>query len=202
MGGERAVALADGRFVIVSPPQGEPRRRPTHGGRLPSAVGDKQGRELMATSVPILSVRRPRRATARVLDVGVWLDGFEERRPGVLGGWIEAAGTMVGLEICARWIGARGGRWSKRPGCRWSSGRYGLGWTSARTAFETIDGGMTWRSVDVPQPLKPPREVESRACGPIGCGTAAGWIRIGWGGETESDPGIALPPPPTRPRDR
>ncbi len=30
----------------------------------------------------------------RVLREGVWMDGFEERRPGVLGGWIDAAGTF------------------------------------------------------------------------------------------------------------
>jgi hypothetical protein len=197
VGGERAVGLADGRFVIVSPPQGN-----LDAARL--TVVDSlttQKRKNGATSVPIVfpSPTGPdAAATARVLDVGVWLDGFEERRPGVLGGWIEAAGMMVGVEIALDGS-ARLGRLVKEAGVPMVSGRYGLGWTAARTAFETTDGGMTWLAIDVPQPLKPPREVESRGCGPIGC-TAAGWIRIGWGDETQSDAGHAPPLPVTRPR--
>ena len=75
------------------------------------------------------------------------------------------------------------------------SGRYGLGWTASHGGFETTNGGMTWAAVAVPEPIKPLREVTSRACGPVGC-SAAGWLRIGWG-----NPLVVQSPsaPPSRP---
>ena len=126
-----------------------------------------------------------------MLDVGVWLDGFEERRAGVLGGWIEAGGSIVGIEIALDGA-ARFGPLVREAGLPMVSGRYGLGWTTSHIGFETTDGGMTWKSIDVPEPMTPPRAVLSRACGPIGC-TAAGWLRIGWGKPRGE------PPPPAPP---
>ena len=68
------------------------------------------------------------------------------------------------------------------------SGRYGLCWAASRHGTETTDGGMTWKDVDLPEPLRPARAVEERACGPVGC-LAAGWMRVGWGQEEASAPG-------------
>src|SRR5205085_9683476 len=76
------------------------------------------------------------------------------------------------------------------------SGRYGLGWTGSRRGYETLDGGMTWAPLDVPEPIAQPRLIASRACGPIGC-SAAGWLRVGWGPARRAPP--PDPPPPATP---
>ncbi len=180
--GERVVVLADGRIVVVSPPQafGAPARL---------TVLDK-GR---ATTVPI-TFPRVTSDVARVLRLGLWLDGFEERRPGVVGGWIEAGGVMLGIEIALDGQ-ATPGQFIRDAGMPFVSGRYGLGWTASRRGYETTDGGMTWTPIDVPDPLVPAAKVDRRACGPIGC-LAHGWIRVGWGEPTRPPP--PPPPPPHR----
>jgi hypothetical protein len=185
IGEERVAALADGRFAIVSPPKGFPDT-----GRLTIVA---KGR---ATSVPLaFSERAPDPVAAKVLAVGVWLDGVEERRPGVLGGWIEASGTMLGFELGLDGKVLLGAVVRGEHSLPMVSGRYGLGWSAVHTGFETTDGGMTWSLVPVPDPLRPPRAIASRACGPVGC-SAAGWLRIGWGaGEKE----LERPPRPPAP---
>jgi hypothetical protein len=183
IGGERVAVLADGRFVIVSPPQGDlaaARITVLEGGRAVSAP----------IQFPPLGAD-----VVRVLKLGVWLDGMEERRPGVLGGWIEAGGAMLGVEVALDGH-ARVGDFVRDAGAPMVSGRYGLGWTASRRGYETLDGGMTWTPFDVPEPIAPPRMIASRACGPIGC-SAAGWLRIGWGPLIEAPP--EGPPPALRP---
>ncbi len=174
VGGERVVVLADGRVVIVSPPQGN-----LAAARVTILEGERaRGVPLafspLAKSGPPMSVD-----VQRVLDVGVWLDGFEERRPGVVGGWIEAAGTMLGVEVDLEGH-VRFGQYVRDAGKTMVSGRYGLGWTPSLLGLETTDGGMTWTPIAVPAPIAVGRAVASRACGPIGC-SAAGWLKIGWG---------------------
>ncbi len=180
VGGERVIVLADGKIAVVSPPQG-----PSGPARL--TLLDK-GRP---TTLPIVFPSVPA-DVARVLRLGVWLDGFEERKPGVIGGWIEAGGAMLGVEI-----GLDGkavtGQFVRDAGMPFVSGRYGFGWTPSRRGFETTDGGMTWTSLELPEPLVPIGKVERRACGPVGC-LAAGWLRVGWG-ETKKAPVPAAPPP-------
>jgi len=180
VGGERVIVLADGKLAVVSPPQGQ-----TGPARL--TLLDK-GR---ATTLPIVfpSVTAD---IARVLRLGVWLDGFEERKPGVVGGWIEAGGAMLGVEIALDGK-ATAGQFVRDAGMPFVSGRYGFGWTPSRRGFETTDGGMTWKSLELPEPLVPLGKVERRACGPIGC-LAAGWLRVGWG-ETKKPPVPPAPPP-------
>jgi hypothetical protein len=124
------------------------------------------------------------------------MDGFEERRPGVVGGWIEAAGSIVGIEIAAAGE-ARVGEYIRDAGGPVASGRWAFGWTASRRGFETTDGGMTWaKEIPLPDPIASGRAVRERACGPIGC-IAAGWLRVGWGVADREPP--AEPPPPTPP---
>lgn len=130
--------------------------------------------------------------TERVLRLGTWLAGFEERRAGVLGGWVEGDGSVVGIEIE---VGgqARAGEYIRDAGGPVVSGRWALGWTASRGGFESTDGGMTWtKELSLPAPLAEPRARTRRACGPIGC-VAAGWLRIGWGGREKQS--IAPPNP-------
>ncbi|MDB4935188.1 MAG: hypothetical protein JWP87_2160 [Labilithrix sp.] len=180
VGGERVIVLGDGKLAVVSPPQGQ-----TAPARI--TLLDK-GR---ATTLPVV-FPKVSADIARVLRLGVWLDGFEERKPGVIGGWIEAGGAMLGIEIALDGK-ATPGQFIRDAGMPFVSGRYGFGWTQSRRGFETTDGGMTWTSLELPEPLVPVSKVDRRACGPIGC-LAAGWLRVGWG-EAKKPPTPPAPPP-------
>lgn len=166
-GPERVVALANGDIAVLSP----------------STSDDEPSRLTLVTTGG--TVTRPvvfeggSKDVAFALKHGVWLDGVEERRPGVLGAWIEAGGSMLGVEI-DREGKAKTGEFVRDTGLTFVSGRFGLGWSKARESYETTDGGMTWQRVRLPDPLVPASQVDERACGPVGC-IAAGWIRVGWG---------------------
>ncbi|MBX3233825.1 MAG: hypothetical protein KIT84_08840 [Labilithrix sp.] len=179
VGGERVVVLSDGRIVVVSPPQGI-------GAPARLTILDKGKATTAAVTFPKLTVEK-----ARVLRLGLWLDGFEERRPNVVGGWIEAGGVLMGLEIALDGK-AEPGQFLRDAGVPFVSGKYGLGWTQSRRGYETIDGGMTWTPIDLPDPLLPTSKVERRACGPIGC-IAHGWLRVGWGEQKREAPPSAPP---------
>jgi hypothetical protein len=179
MGDERVVVLTDGRIAIVSPPHGDL-------GAARLTVLD----HARSTTVPIVFASVPPEVTS-ALRLGVWLDGMEERRPGVIGGWAEVAGTMLGFEIGLDGK-ATTGVFIRDAGAPMVSGRYGLGWSASRRGYETTDGGMTWTPIDVPEPIVVDQGVHVRACGPIGC-TAKGWLRVGWG--APANPSLSPPPP-------
>ncbi len=183
----RLVVLSDGRVAVVRPPRGGD----LESARLTLLDGAR------ATDVEI-AWPQLRPEVARVLRLGTWMDGFEERRPGVLGGWVDGGGTVVGLEVRADGV-VRVGEYIRDAGAPLVSGRWGLGWTASRRGFETTDGGMTWKKdIEVPEPIAPARSVRERACGPVGC-IAAGWLRVGWGA-AESTPPAEVPVRSPRPR--
>jgi hypothetical protein len=178
---DRVVVLGDGRVVVLTPPHGD------------LMTAELSILEPSGARVVPLRFARLGLDTRRVLTAGAWIDGFEERRSGVLGGWVEAAGTMLGVEVQLDGE-ARAGELVRDAGTPMVSGRYGLGWTASRRGYATTNGGMTWTPLDVPEPL--PTAVTSRACGPIGC-SAAGWLRIGWGevrASVQDDPTRARAP--------
>jgi hypothetical protein len=176
--GRRLLVFDDGRIAVLYPPA---RNVPT--GKSPASY---RAAYLRFLDPPGLGAGEPVRELDfgeitpeidRELRSGVWLDGFEERTPGVAGGWVEASGAMLGVEV-SEGGQVHVGEYIRDAGSPIVSGRYGLGWGAAHRGYETTDGGMTWTTIDVPRPLSPaPGE---RACGPVGC-TAAGWVRLGWG---------------------
>ncbi|HEY8040465.1 MAG TPA: hypothetical protein VIF15_11755, partial [Polyangiaceae bacterium] len=176
----RLVVLSDGRVALVRPP----RAADLSTARLTLTDGTH------SSHVPI-ELPPLRADVTRALRLGVWMDGFEERRPGVLGGWIDAAGSVVGVEIATDGK-ATVGEHIHLGGESFVSGRWGLGWTSSRRGLETTDGGMTWKAFDVPDTIASGRSVHARACGPVGC-LAAGWMRVGWGAP---EPTPSVDPPP------
>ncbi len=186
----RIVALSDGRLAILWPADGQ--GRPA---RLTIVDADDR------TSVDV-SLRFPaaRGEALRAVTLGTWLEGFEERRPGVAGGWVDAAGSVVGVEVT---VGGdvRVGEYIRDAGSPIAAGRWALGWTASRQGFESTDGGMTWaKDIVLPDRISQSSTGAAgpdvaRSCGPLGC-VAAGWLRIGWGATRE--PAIAAPPAPAR----
>ncbi len=167
VGAERVTLLGDGSLAVLSPPRGD-----LSTARL--TILDDKGK---ATTRAIAFSVSPE--AERVLKAGIWLEGFEERIPGTLSGWVEAGGTMLGLSIDVSGR-ATVGKFVRDAGATVVSGRYGLGWAASKRGYETIDGGMTWTDVDVPEPTGNLRLTTTRACGPVGC-MNAGWLRVGWG---------------------
>jgi hypothetical protein len=189
--GERVAVLSDGRLAVVSPPHGD-----LATARL--TVIDHGKAATHAIAFPPLAPD-----VLRVLKSGLWLDGLEERKPGTLSGWVDGGGSILGVEIQLDGR-AKHGAWIRDAGSPIVSGRYGLGWSPSRRGYETIDGGMTWTPLDLPEPIAaqkptapafgalsastspeaapaPPVVLApTRGCGPVGC-VAAGWMRVGWG---------------------
>lgn len=182
----RLVALHDGRVALVRPPRGGDLST----ARLTLTDGTR------SSHVP-LAFPELHADVGRLLRTGTWLDGFEERRPGVLGGWVDGAGTIIGVEISLDGQ-VRVGEYVRDVGDPFVAGRFAFGWTASRRGFESIDGGMTWtKDLELPDPIASSRGVDERACGPVGC-LAAGWMRIGWG-PAPTPPSPPEPPPRMRP---
>jgi hypothetical protein len=183
----RLVVLHDGRVALVRPPRGDDLST----ARITVTDGER------STHVPIV-MPAIRADVTRALRVGLWMDGFEERRDGVLGGWVDAGGSVVGIEIGIDGQAAVG-TYIRAASDVFVSGRWGLGWTASRRGTETIDGGMTWKDFDVPEPIVPARATHERACGPVGC-LAAGWMRVGWGEPEKVEPKVLRAPSRVAPR--
>ncbi|MDB4997236.1 MAG: hypothetical protein JWM74_4668, partial [Myxococcaceae bacterium] len=206
IGGERVVVLSDGRLAVISPPHGD-----LATARLTVLSGGKATTHAIA--FPPLAAD-----VLRTLKSGLWLDGFEERKPGTLSGWVDAGGSALGIEIQLDGR-AKHGMFVRDAGSPIVSGRYGLGWSPSRRGYETTDGGMTWTPLELPEPIAPLRPTSpafgsvasststaappppvinapTRGCGPVGC-VAAGWMRVGWGApksEPPSDPTVGPRP--------
>ena len=194
VGTERVVALADGRTAIISPPQGD-----LAGARLTILDHGK------ATTLPITFAKDAPAEDSedalsaeqldQVLRSGTWLEGFEERAPGVLSGWAELSGTLLGIDV--RVDGqALHGTFVRDLGSAMVSGRWGLAFTTSRRGFETTNGGKSWMAIDLPDPIDVRKRGASvsRACGPVGC-SLAGWIRVGWGATKDAEV-VPVPLPP------
>ena len=178
----RLVVLADGRTALVHPPRSDDLST----ARLTVIDGAHR------TDIP-LALPPLRADVASALLLGVWMNGFEERRPGVVGGWVDAAGSLLGVEIAADGE-THVGEYIRDAGAPVASGRWAFGWTASRLGFETTNGGMTWAKMAVPDPIASGRAVHERACGPVGC-IAAGWLRVGWGATEQA---AAAEPVPRR----
>ncbi len=187
--------VEDARLVVLSSRRAALVRPPVAGDLSSARLTLTDGISDGATHLP-LRVQPVPPEIARVLRWGIWMDGFEERRPGVLGGWIDAAGSLLGVEITLDGE-LHPGEYIRDAGAPVASGRWAFGWTASRGGFETTDGGMTWtKEMALPEPIAEPRANRDRYCGPIGCVTA-GWLRVGWGA---ADQPASVEPPPARSR--
>ncbi|WP_438020144.1 hypothetical protein WMF18_14215 [Sorangium sp. So ce315] len=181
-GVERVVALSDGRVAVLSPP------RLGASGQLTLLNGSD------VTTVPLVLPGKPR-STVRDLQRGMWLEGFEEREPGVLGGWVEAGGPIVGVRIDVKSGNVAAGAPRQDGTGALLSGRFALSLGEGEQSAESTDGGMTWRAIDLPERDDDAAAPRTRACGPVGC-VFKGWIRVGWGKTALPDDLAEAKPPP------
>lgn len=178
------VVLTDGRVALLRPP--------TNGDLSTAHLSIEPPTGGQTAAEVAIQFGALERGAERVLRFGTWMNGFEERRPGVLGGWIDAGGSVLGVEIDIHGE-ARAGEYIRDAGAPVVSGRWAFGWTASRGGFESIDGGLTWtKELPLPEPIAEPRARTERACGPIGC-IIAGWLRVGWGGRAKPPPVIPRP---------
>jgi hypothetical protein len=167
LGVERVIALADDRVAVLVPPRGG------SSGQLTLLDGSS------ASSV-VLTLPTEPKAVARELRRGMWLDGYEEREKGVISGWIEAGGPVVGLRITLDGK-VTAGPLREDSGGALLAGRFGLSLGDNGRAAETTDGGQHWETFDLPErDEEPSRANNTRACGPVGCALGS-WLRVGWG---------------------
>jgi hypothetical protein len=169
VGVERVVALGDGRVAVVVPPRGASDGLvtvlPGGGGGQPVTVSIQPGED------------------AALLRRGLWLDGMYEVEPGEIGGWVEASGLLLGVRIKL----AEG---SLQVGPPQESAQIAVSGAVAMAALggeqlqESLDGGLTWRPVEMPPALGQGKLRSGLHCGVAGCvvpferGT---WLRVGWG---------------------
>jgi len=188
LGAERLVALSDGRVAVIVPP------RPGASGQLSIIRGSA------ATHVPLKLPTEPVEAAEEVRR-GMWLEGFEEREPGVLGGWVESGGPVVGIEIDLDGKVKVGELMDAMPGGVIPSGRHAVVRSEGGVAMETTDGGMTFDEFELPELPEDAFDSATRACGPAGC-VLAGWIRVGWGDPIATDDLAKAPKPEPLYRDQ
>jgi hypothetical protein len=171
LGAERVVALADGRTVVLVPPRlGRP-------GRVTVIAGDK------LKSHDLVHPDEASRA-AKVAQRGLWLDGFQERAKGTIGGWVEAGGPVMGVRVDVDSGKVELGDLRDDIDHALVSGPLGLIVTPHETALESLDGGLTWREMELPVMPSDDRESRLRGCTAVGC-VMRGWLRVGWG-----EPGV------------
>ena len=186
---QRVVQLASGSLVVLSPPEA---------GNLQLArLTILEPGSTAPRSVPLAfdSTNDTTASVLRALRLGMWMEGFEERAPGVISGWVELGGALLGVHIKVDGH-ARHGVLLHDAGTMLASGRYGIGFAGGHRGYETTDGGLTWAPIDLPDPVAQGRVASTRACGPVGC-AIAGWLRVGWGGAPPDETAGAAGPLPT-----
>ncbi len=166
IGAERVVALSDGRAVVLVPPRlGRP-------GRITVVDGDKlSSHDLVYPAEPARAVKAARR--------GLWLEGFEQRGKDSIGGWVEAGGPAVGVEVKLDGKVSVGTLYDE-GGQLLVSGKFALVVGDGETGFESIDGGKRWNELELPRLPESSGDAKTRGCSPVGC-ALRGWLRVGWG---------------------
>jgi len=180
LGAERVVALGDGRTVVLVPPRLE------RAGRLTVIDGDKlDNHPLKFPAAPQAAVKLARR--------GLWLEGFAQRAPDSIGGWVEAGGPIVGITV--KLDGSvELGKAQDEVAESLVSGSFALLAKEGGGAVESTDGGKSWSEVELPKLPENAGDPKTRSCSPVGC-SLRNWVRVGWGPPAVKDDlaGAALP---------
>ncbi len=165
---DRVLSLADGRAVVVTPPD----KRAGGSLRIEGPAG--------SSTVPFRSLRQEPRQK-KLLEQGVWLDGMVESKAGVLSGWVVGAGPFAGVEL-----GLDGKLTLRRiqddAAHALFAGPRALVLGENGLAQESTDAGAEWQGVELPPELDLKGRTASGAkqgCTALGC-AFAGLTRIGF----------------------
>ncbi len=186
-GVERVVGLQDGRVAVLLPP----RLGATGQLLLLGLDGQLAARPLQ---LPADAEAGARDAASR----GLWLDGFTEREPGVLAGWLTKDGPLLGVRVTLDGK-LSFGRVEGSIERAFVSGPFALVQQGAGAGAQTTDGGFTWSRAEL-EPLRGAGTFVARGaeqgCSAVGCAWG-GWARIGWSrsGDDPALPEAELPPP-------
>ena len=187
LGVERVVALTDGRVAVIVPP------RLGADGFL--SLIDGSGRE---QRVPL---QLPTSGSAKLLEKGLWLDGFVElsstnaanaanaasaaskpKDRTVLAGWVVGSEPFAGVRVALDGSVTMGHPETGIDRALLSASRALLVGRTGRTR-ESTDGGFEWTDVDLPSEFDPARELRDDArlqgCSELGC-AFAGFVRVGF----------------------
>ncbi|MDW8250193.1 MAG: hypothetical protein RMJ98_12940 [Myxococcales bacterium] len=169
VGVERVVALSDGRVAVVVPPRG------SSDGVVTLLPAESNG------TTRTMSVQPGE--DAALLRRGLWLDGMYEVVPGEVGGWIEGGGRLVGVRIRLAEGSVQVG--APQEGLFLSVvGPAAMVAQGSEALAESLDGGFSWKPVEMPPALGQGKLGSGLRCGVAGCvvpferGT---WLRVGWG---------------------
>lgn len=187
-GVERVVALSDGGVALLVPPRlGMP-------GTL-SLVHENGTARSIALRLP----KTDDKVKQSLLRKGLWLDGFVEAEPGLLSGWVAAAGPFAGVKVHLD------GRVEvSQPqhdiDRALLGGRFALLLSGSGLASQSVDNGFTWRELELTNEL-PGDDAMKRSegapleqgCSALGCAFGS-WLRVGWSGKHESGEAMAAPP--------
>jgi hypothetical protein len=184
----RAVALRDGRAVVLTPP------RPREPGEL--VLFEDNGHSSSRRLRPPPDADASTRA---LLESGLWLDGAVETPEGKLGLWVVGAegyaGTRVELD------GSMSVGPAQDPGDQTLfAGLLAFGIADNATAKESVDGGLSWKGLELPAANAFPEPDErtegtEAGCSRIGCAFGA-WLRVGWLAPARGSSGLAQAPMP------
>jgi hypothetical protein len=178
VGRERIMAFADGRVLVLEPPNDT-------GSGLATLV------RLDGTTVPI-SLRTPELGEARptqgekALREGFWTHDLAEISPTEIATWVELSNEVRGVRIHLDSGEIAIG--TPRPTALTAiAGLKGLTLNDAGRGAETTDGGLTWAAFDQPDVLRS-KTLPGRFCSSIGCilpFEPVPWVRVGWGSDAE-----------------
>lgn len=182
---DRLAALADGRVLLLTPPQAQ-------------APGQLTLWQAGAFERRALQLPRGDARQKSLLERGVWLDGLVETKPGVVSGWVVGAGPFAGFEL------SQDGKLTLRrtqdnAAQALFAGRRALVLGDNGLATETTDGGIEWQPVELPAEidLKGSRGAGVRqGCSAVGC-SFGGFTRIGYF-DGRAAHSLASPPAPSR----
>jgi hypothetical protein len=184
----RAVALRDGRAVVLAPP------RPAKPGQL--VIFETRGR---SSSRNLRTPAEADASTRALLDSGLWLDGGVETRQGKLAFWVVGPEGYTGVRVDLDGSVSVGP--SQDPADQTLfAGLLAFGIDDSGTAKESIDGGLSWKGLELPaaHAFPEPNERQSGAeagCSRIGCAFGA-WLRVGWLAPARGSSGLVQAPMP------
>lgn len=189
LGVERVVALSDGRAAVIVPPRlGAP------------GLVVLISRDGKSKSVKMRLPDKVSKPMLALLTKGLWLDGFVERKRGVLAGWVAAGGPFVGVRLSLDGK-LEVGKLENDIDRSLLSGQLALSLKESGLAAESTDGGFEWREVVVPAGTTSfsayhSRDDAPRGCSRVGCAFGS-WLRVGWRVKGKESKLETVPRPPS-----